>query len=167
VDALRLHRLDVIKIRSNLQLATLFSSEIHWLDRQEEAVFYYKLAAHNKKKINGTGGMDVLPWLPLSSYSPLFCCHSVSTWDHTHVIFPGPGWRDITVTSWPLSLSRRVSSRPTNPDPPPARTTIKRKMPKQSEQINKRLKPWPWETTTFNIYFKKYFNFPEGTSKRD
>lgn len=40
-------------------------------------------------------------------------------WHRTHVIFPGPGWRDISVTSWPLVLSRRISSRPTKPVPPP------------------------------------------------
>jgi hypothetical protein len=39
--------------------------------------------------------------------------------NHTHVIFPRPGCRDIIVTSWPLFLSKQVSSLPTNPDPPP------------------------------------------------
>ena len=38
---------------------------------------------------------------------------------HTQVILPGPGLRDISVTSWPRFPSKRVSSRPTKPEPPP------------------------------------------------
>lgn len=61
----------------------------------------------------------------------------VLTLGHTHVIFPGPGWRDISVTSWPLSLSRRVSSRPTKPDPPPTRNTTDREIIKRNKLKNK------------------------------
>lgn len=37
----------------------------------------------------------------------------------THVIRPGPGWRETNVTLWPLALSSWVRAVPMNPVPPP------------------------------------------------
>lgn len=37
----------------------------------------------------------------------------------THVIRPGPGWRETNVTWWPLALSSWVRAVPMNPVPPP------------------------------------------------
>ena len=38
---------------------------------------------------------------------------------HTHVIRPGPGVREISVTSWPLAFSSWVRAVPMKPVPPP------------------------------------------------
>lgn len=60
--------------------------------------------------------------------------------NHTHVIFPGPGCLDISVISWPLLFNNLVSSRPTNPDPPPD----------ESEKVGK--KGWGKAKLSYCIY---------------